>query len=46
MDMTDIKDVLTSTNEQKSLFYNLQGQRVKNPGKGIYIHNGRKVLIK
>jgi hypothetical protein len=27
-------------------FYNLQGQRVVNPGKGLYIHNGKKVVIK
>jgi len=26
--------------------YNLNGQRVSEPGKGIYIRNGRKVLIK
>ena len=26
--------------------YNLNGQRVENPGKGIYIQNGRKVLVK
>ena len=27
-------------------FYNLQGQRVDNPGKGVYIKNGRKVIIR
>jgi hypothetical protein len=27
-------------------FYNLQGQRVMNPGKGLYIKNGKKVVIK
>lgn len=27
-------------------FYNLQGQEVKNPTKGIYIVNGHKVIIK
>ncbi len=26
--------------------YNLGGQRVNNPGKGVYIVNGRKVVIK
>ena len=26
--------------------YNLQGQRVKTPGKGLYIINGKKVIIK
>ena len=27
-------------------FYNLAGQRVSSPTKGIYIHNGKKVLVK
>ena len=27
-------------------FYNLQGQRTYAPGKGIYIHNNKKVIIK
>jgi len=26
--------------------YNLNGQRVSEPAKGIYIRNGRKVLVK
>ena len=25
-------------------FYNLQGQEVKQPARGLYIHNGKKVL--
>ena len=28
------------------IWYNLQGQRVDKPGKGLYIRNGKKVLIK
>lgn len=31
---------------QPDVYYNLQGQRVDAPKKGIYIHNGRKVVIK
>jgi hypothetical protein len=31
---------------EKDVFYNLQGQRVVNPGKGLYIKNGKKVVIK
>jgi hypothetical protein len=31
---------------EHSPVYNLNGQRVSEPGKGIYIRNGRKVLIK
>ena len=27
-------------------YYNLRGQRVENPGKGLYIKNGKKVVIK
>ncbi len=27
-------------------WFSIQGQRVDNPGKGIYISNGRKVVIK
>ena len=28
------------------VFYNLQGQKVDTPRRGIYIHNGKKVLVK
>ena len=31
------------TNNQ---WFNLQGQRVENPGKGLYIKNGKKVIIR
>lgn len=27
-------------------YYNLQGQRVENPKKGLYIVNGKKVMVK
>ena len=47
-------DGTTGINSQFSIFnsqfeevyYNLQGQRVENPGKGVFIKNGRKVVIK
>ena len=47
-------DDATGINVQSSIFnlqsnevyYNLQGQRVAKPGKGLYIHNGKKVLVK
>ncbi len=32
--------------EKDDNFYNLQGVRVTNPTKGIYIHNGKKIIIK
>ena len=31
---------------EKDVYYNLQGVRVENPGKGLYIKNGKKVLVK
>ena len=49
----DDEDGTTGINVQSSMFnvqsdayYTLQGQRVLNPGKGLYIHNGKKVVIK
>lgn len=27
-------------------YYTLQGQRVENPGKGLYIKNGKKIVIR
>ena len=32
--------------QSNDVYYNLQGQRVENPGKGVFIKNGRKVVIK
>ena len=37
---------LTQTDESEQAIYNLQGARVKNASKGIYIINGKKVIIK
>ena len=31
---------------EDNVYYNLNGQRVMNPGKGLYIVNGKKVIIK
>lgn len=43
---TNITDA-TSENENTSAhYYNLQGQRVTSPNKGLYIRNGKKVIIK
>jgi hypothetical protein len=33
-------------NGEDSVLYNLSGQRVENPTKGLYIVNGKKVIIK
>ena len=35
-----------SSELQNGEFYNLQGQRVETPTKGLYIVNGTKVIIK
>ena len=34
------------TDQAPDVYYNLQGQRVGNPGKGIYIKNGKKVIVR
>ena len=54
MDFDDDEDGTTGIEVQSSIFnaqsndvyYNLQGQRVDNPTKGLYIKNGKKVVIK
>lgn len=40
---TNVSSVI---NKQDSNYYTLQGIRVKNPSKGVYIKNGRKVILK
>lgn len=32
--------------DKKDAWYDLQGKRISKPGQGIYIHNGKKVLLK
>jgi hypothetical protein len=44
-DATGIKQVETSKQNAEG-FYNLAGQRVAQPTKGLYIVNGKKVIIK
>ena len=39
-----INDIRVNNND--GLWYNLQGTKVSHPTKGIYIHNGKKVVIK
>lgn len=29
-----------------NVWYNMSGQRVDNPGKGVFIQNGKKVVVK
>ena len=42
---TSISEVKTENGEVKAI-YDLQGRRVENPSKGVYIINGKKVLVK
>ena len=42
---TAIRDIKTD-NASDGAYYNLQGQRVNAPQKGLYIHNNKKVIIK
>ncbi len=43
---TDISNAAVETKEDDGTYYNLQGVRVMNPQKGIYINNGKKIVIK
>ena len=43
---TSIKELTPALSEGEGEWYTLQGQRVAKPGKGVYIRNGKKVVIK
>ena len=43
---TSISEIETMRNVGNETFYNLNGQKVQHPTKGLYIVNGRKVIIK
>lgn len=43
---TGIKEVKRSPNTESRYLYDLQGRMVQNPSKGIFIQNGKKVVIK
>ena len=43
---TSVSDVRSKMEEGRGEFYNLNGQRVAQPTKGLYIVNGKKVIIK
>lgn len=44
--VTEIKNVETVKTHHDNAYYTLQGIKVLNPTKGIYIHNGKKIVIK
>lgn len=43
---TGIEDIANTTTTDNNVYYNLQGQRVENPQHGVFIHNGKKVVLK
>ena len=45
-DVTGISEIETMRNGENEKFFNLAGQRVAQPQKGLYIVNGKKVVIK
>ena len=45
-DTTALPQNIIQPQQTKDVYYNLNGQRVENPGKGLYIHNGKKVIVK
>ena len=46
MDFTGIEDVEAEGERVKDVYYDLSGRVVENPSSGIYIINGKKVIIK
>lgn len=44
--ITGIKNVTSNEESRNDKFYNLSGQQVSQPAKGIYIKNGKKYIIK
>lgn len=45
-DATGIVEMKTSEKKENENYYNLNGQRVENPNKGIFVVNGKKVIKK
>ena len=45
-DATGISDIKTTDDSANGIYYDLQGRRVENPTKGIFIVNGKKVVKK
>ena len=44
--ITGINGVSADSVQKEDAIYDLQGNRVTNPAKGIYIQKGRKVIFK
>lgn len=44
-DVSGVEEVKTAE-KQSPYYYDLQGRRLINPTKGLYIHNGKKVIVR
>lgn len=44
--VTGIEQITTSTTDGAKVIYDLQGRRVQTPSKGLYIVNGKKMIIR
>lgn len=44
--VTGITELHTVEKQENNVYYNIQGVKVSNPSKGLYIHNGKKIVIK
>jgi hypothetical protein len=45
-EVTGISEIKTMRNAENEIFFDLQGRKVAQPAKGLYIQNGRKVILK
>ena len=46
LDPAGIENVTTTQQQGDGYYYDLQGRRVTHPTHGIYIHNGKKIVVK
>ena len=46
MDFTGIDGIKAENGEVEGVYYDLQGRAVENPTNGVYIINGKKMLVK
>ena len=45
-DSTIIQDLQTHDCDCSSMYYDISGRRVNRPTRGIYIHNGKKIMVR
>lgn len=44
--ITGIESITTSDDDNNNAYYNLNGQRINKPQQGVYIHKGKKIVIR